>query len=115
LMPLFCLERLQTASVDVTFSSHAMTDIEAGELALYLETIRRVTRNRFLFVGAASLPNLPGLLGDDIGLFHLEERRQLRWNSHRRPQAGEIEELYSFNRAEQKESSAEGNLAHVHR
>jgi hypothetical protein len=92
-----------------------MTDIEAGELALYLETIRRVTRNRFLFVGAASLPNLPGLLGDDIGLFHLEERRQLRWNSHRRPQAGEIEELYSFNRAEEKRRSAEGNLAHVHR
>ena len=115
LMPLFCLERLKTASVDVTFSSHAMTDIEAGELALYLETIRRVTRNRFLFVGAASLPNLPGLLGDDMGLFHLEERRQLRWNSHRRPQAGEIEELYSFNRAEEKRRSAEGNLAHVHR
>jgi len=117
LMPLFCLERLQTASVDVTFSSHAMTDIEPGELALYLETIHRVTRNRFLFVGAASLPNLPGLLGNDAGLIHLEERRQLRWNSHRRPQGGEIEEqeLYSFNRAQEKGSSAEGSLAHVHR
>jgi hypothetical protein len=94
-----------------------MTDIEAGELALYLETIHRVTRNRFLFVGAASLPNLPGLLGDDAGLFHLEERRQLRWSSHRRPQGGEIEEqeLYSFNRAQEKRSSAEGSLAHVHR
>ena len=115
LMPLFCLEHLQTATVDVTFSSHAMTDIEAGELALYLETIHRVTRNRFLFVGTASLPNLPGLLGDDAGLFHLEERRQLRWSGHRLSQADEIEELYSFNRAEEKGSSAEGNLAHVHR
>jgi putative sugar O-methyltransferase len=115
LMPLFFLERLQTASVDVTFSSHAMTDIEAGELALYLETIHRVTRNRFLFVGAASLPNLPGLLGDGAGLFHLEERRQLHWSGHRLPQSGETEELYSFNRAEEKASSAEGNLAHAHR
>lgn len=117
LMPLFCLERLHTASVDVTFSSHAMTDIEAGELGLYLETIHRVTRNRFLFVGAASLPNLPGLLGDDAGLFHLEERRQLRWSSHRRPQGGEIEEqeLYRFHRAQEKGNSAEGSLAHVHR
>jgi O-methyltransferase domain len=115
LMPLFCLEHLQTASVDVTFSSHAMTDIEAAELALYLETIHRVTRNRFLFVGTASLPNLAGLLGDDAGLFHLEEGRQLRWSGHRLSQADEIEELYSFNRAQEKGSRAEGRLAHVHR
>jgi hypothetical protein len=115
LMPLFCLERLQAATVDVTFSSHAMTDIEAGELALYLETIHRVTRNHFLFIGTASLPHLPGLLGDDAGLFHLEERRQLRWSGHRLSQANEIEDLYSFNRSHEKGSSAERNLAHVHR
>ncbi len=115
LMPLFCLERLQAATVDVTFSSHAMTDIAAPELALYLETIHRVTLNHFLFVGTAALPNLPGLVGDDSGLFHLEERRLLRWSGHRLSQSDEIEELYRFNRAEQKGSSAEGDLAHVHR
>jgi O-methyltransferase domain len=107
LLPLFAMERLRTASVDVTFSSHTMTDVEAGELASYLETIHRVTRNHFLLVSVTSLPNIPGLLGDDGDLFHLEERRQLRWSSYRRPQADEIEGLYSFNRADEKGRSAE--------
>ena len=115
LMPLFCLERLQTASVDVTFSSHAMTDIESGELALYLETIHRVTRNRFLFVRAASLPDMPDPLGDDADLFHLEEQRQLRWSSHRLPQADETENYTVSIAPARGRSSAEGNLAHVHR
>jgi hypothetical protein len=102
LLPLFAMERLRTASVDVTFSSHAMADVEVGELTSYLETIQRVTRNDFLFVGATSLPDIPGLIGGDGDMFHLEERRQLRWSSHRRPQVEEIEGLYSFKRADEK-------------
>jgi hypothetical protein len=115
LMPLFAMNRLHTASVDVTFSSHAMTDLEAGELASYLETIHRVTRNHFVSVGAIPLPNMPGLLGDEGGLFHLEEQRPLRWSSHRQPHVEETEALYSFNRAEQQQPGAEGNLVHVDR
>jgi hypothetical protein len=115
LLPLFAMERLRTASVDVTFSSHAMSDIESVELASYLETIQRVTRHRFLFVRAAALPDMPDPLGDHRDLFHLEEHRQLGWNSHRQPQADETESLYSFNRAGQMTRSAEGSLAHVDR
>jgi hypothetical protein len=115
LMPLFVMERLPSASVDLTFSSHAMADLEGGELAAYLKTIHRVTRSRFLFIGASPLPNLPGLLGDDGGLFHLDEQRPLRWGSHRQPHAQETEALYSCNRADEKRRSAEGNLAHVDR
>jgi hypothetical protein len=115
LLPLFAMERLRTASVDVTFSSHAMTDIESAELASYLETIQRVTRHRFLFIGTASLPNMPGLLGERGGLFHLEQRRQLRWISYRWPHVPETEALYSFPGAGRKSRSAEGSLAHVDR
>jgi hypothetical protein len=115
LLPLFALERLRTASVDVTFSSHAMSDIESAELASYLETIQRVTRHRFLFIGTASLPNMPGLLGERGGLFHLEQRRQLRWISYRWPHVPETEALYSFPGAGRKRRSAEGSLAHVDR
>lgn len=113
LLPLFAMERLRTASVDVTFSSHAMSDIESGELASYLETIQRVTRNRFLFIGTTSLPTMPGLLGEHGGLFHLEERRQLRWSMHRRPYVRETEALYSFRRAGHARRNAEGRLAHA--
>jgi hypothetical protein len=115
LLPLFAMERLRTASVDVTFSSHAMSDIESAELASYLETIHRVTRHRFLFVRATALPGMPDPLGDHGDLLHLEEHRQLGWSSHRQPQADETESLYSFNRAGQRTHSAERSLAHVDR
>ena len=115
LLPLGAMKVLSTGTVDVTFSSHAMTDLEAAELTSYLETIQRVTRSRFLFVGTASLPNTPGLLGGDGSLFRLEEQRQLRWNSHRRPPAEETEELYSFNPSQPKQPGAEGSLAHADR
>lgn len=115
LLPLFAMELLPTASVDLTFSSHAMSDIEPAELASYLETIHRVTRHRFLFVGAASLPNMPGLLDDHGGLFHLEERRQFHLSGDCRPRASETEALYSFHRTPQMTRSAEGGLAHVDR
>jgi hypothetical protein len=114
LMPLFEMKRLQDASIDVTFSSHAMTDIEVKELASYLETIHRITRNRFLFLGTSSLPNLRGLIGGNGDLFRLEERRHLHWHSHRRSGVDDVECLYSFDHAGNQRLSAERDMAHVH-
>jgi len=115
LIPLFEMKRLQNASIDITFSSHAMTDIEPEELVSYLETIHRVTRNRFLFFGAALLPNVPGLIGGDFDLFRLEERRRLHWHSHRPSGAEEVECIYSFDHTDKDRLSAERNLAYVNR
>jgi hypothetical protein len=115
LMPLFAMNSLPTASTDLTFSSHSMTDIEAGDLATYLEIIHRVTRDLFLFVGAAPLPKAPGVHGDEGGLLHLEARRKVDWSVHRLPEAAETEELYSFNRADKKQHSVDGSLSYVNR
>jgi O-methyltransferase domain len=114
LMPLFEMKRLQDAGTDVTFSSHAMTDIEVKELASYLETIHRITRNRFLFLGTSSLPNLRGLIGGNYDLFRLEERRYLHWHRHRRSGVDDVECLYSFDQADSQRLSAERDMAHVH-
>jgi hypothetical protein len=115
LMPLSEMKRLQNASIDVTYSSHAMTDIEPGELVSYLETIHRVTCSRFLFLGAALLPNVPGLIGGDCDFFRLEERRHLSWHSHWRSGAEEVECLYSFAHADRDRLSTERTLVHVDR
>jgi putative sugar O-methyltransferase len=113
LMPLFEMEHLQTASADVTFSSHAMTDVQAGELTSYLQTIHRVTRNRFLFIGAVPLPSMPGLIGNDGDPFQLEEQCHARWKSHRRPRVEEIEILYSFDRADEERRNTAKDMANV--
>ncbi|AXC13289.1 hypothetical protein ACPOL_4010 [Acidisarcina polymorpha] len=115
LMPLFQMESLQTASADLTFSCHAMTDIDKEELASYLATTQRVTRNHFLFVGTRMLSELPGMGGLDVKNFQLKEQRQLRWNSHRQPRVEEVECLYSFHHAAENMNTAERDLAHVDR
>jgi hypothetical protein len=113
LMPLFEMKRLQNASIDVTFSSHAMTDIKPPELVSYLETIHRVTRNRFLFLGTALLPNVHELIGGDFDLFRLEERRTSHRHSHRPSGVEEVECVYSFDHTDKDRLSAERNLANV--
>jgi O-methyltransferase domain len=115
LMPLFAVKRLPTASADVTFSSHAMADIEAAELASYLSTIHRLTRNYFLFLGTTSLPRVPGLMGESCDPFQPIERRRLQWNRHRRAPSEEVECLYSFHYAYKAAQSPGRELAHVRR
>jgi len=114
LMPLFEMKHLPSASVDVTFSSHAMTDIEPREIVSYLETIHRITSSRFLFLGTTPLPGIPGLIGDD-DLIRLQQQRHLHWHRHRRSGLDEVECLYGFDHASDGNLSAERNLAHVDR
>jgi putative sugar O-methyltransferase len=115
LMPLFEMKRLATASVDITFSSHAMADLEPQALASYLETIFRVTRRHFLFLGSALLHDLHGLIAKNCEDFHLSERRELRWNSHRTPKANEVECLYSINCANRNGDTTRKELVRVDR
>ena len=51
LLPLFEMTKMKTGSVDMTFSSHAMSDILPGALADYLNNIGRMTRKCFLWIG----------------------------------------------------------------
>lgn len=115
LMPLFEMKRLRAASVDVTFSSHAMTDLEQEELASYLETIFRTTRSHFLFLGSDLLPDLSCPIAKGREAFPHREWRHLHWNTHRQPQSNEVECLYSFNRTDEKKLSAEKDLIYVDR
>lgn len=105
LMPLFEMKNLEDASVDVTFSSHAMNDIEPTALIFYLETISRVTRNHFIFIGTKELGELQGQLTNLSKRFYLEEIRELRWNKHRSPKAAEVECTYAFKRNHEPKAS----------
>ena len=51
LAPLWAMEDLPPESVDVAFSSHAMSDIAPDSLDGYLRTISRATHGAFLFIG----------------------------------------------------------------
>jgi hypothetical protein len=114
-MPLFEMKRLQDSSIDVTYSSHAMIDIEPVKLISYLKSIHHITRNRFLFLGTSAPPQVPGLIGGDSDLFRLQGCRNLCWNSHRYPRVQEVECLYAFDHANSCALSAEGKRDHVDR
>src|SRR5215469_8212120 len=51
LMPLFEISKMQPRSVDVTFSSHAISALPSEFIAHYLDTICRITQGHFLYVG----------------------------------------------------------------
>ena len=53
LMPLFEMESLPSQSVEVVFSSHAMSDISQEAMSVYLKTISRISTGCFLYMGNA--------------------------------------------------------------
>lgn len=89
LFPLFELDDMPTDSVNLTFSSHAMSDISSGAMVAYLEHINRMTRDCFLSIGkertSESLSDIFDQKGDS---FKLSETRASGWHSHRVSGAG---------------------------
>jgi putative sugar O-methyltransferase len=51
LMPLSELSSMPSESVDIVFSSHAMSDLSRKALRSYLHTVERITRDSFLYIG----------------------------------------------------------------
>jgi putative sugar O-methyltransferase len=94
LMPLFEIEKLQPRSVDVTFSSHAISALPSEFIAHYLDTICRTTRGYFLYIG--------GILGEKAISELASKRMDLRmletcvsgWNAHKTANWNDVEALY---------------------
>jgi hypothetical protein len=95
LMPLTELAHLPNDMVDLSFSSHAMSDLAPEVMPEYLYDIARITRHRFLYVGTKmSAKRVVDLSKDDPGQFTLLESRSSAWNRHIAPNADHVECLY---------------------
>jgi len=92
LMPLFEMESLAPESVDVVFSSHAMSDISEEAMSTYLRTIARITTGRFLYFGnAQGAESILKITAETEHRLCLDETRPSNWNTHRFPMADEVE------------------------
>ncbi len=93
LMPTFELAKIPR--VDVTFSSHAISDLSSEAITEYLEKINMATRGYFLCIGEGRSANaLAEVIREECTGWSLVEERALGWNAHRVPKAREVEYLY---------------------
>jgi hypothetical protein len=89
LMPAFALENMPAESVDITFSSHVMSDISPGAMAEYLEQIDRITKNCLFHIGRQQgSESISELLNQKENSFKLSETRTSGWHSHKVSGAG---------------------------
>jgi putative sugar O-methyltransferase len=89
LMPVFELATMPARSVDVTFSSHALSDISSGSMVEYLNNIARMTRESFLYVGNSHASKvISQLISQNCSSFKLTETRSSGWHSHKISGAG---------------------------
>jgi len=89
LMPSFELSKMPSASVDITFGSHAMADIRDAALVEYLAHITRTTRNCFLYFGnKQASETVSDLIDQRYNSFQLEKTRTSGWHSYKVSGAG---------------------------
>ena len=89
LMPVFELATMPPESVDVTFSSHAMSDISPGAMVEYLNNIDRMTRHCLLYIGnSRASKSISDLVSQRYDSFELAETRPSGWHSHKISGAG---------------------------
>jgi hypothetical protein len=89
LMPAFELETMPAGSVDVTFSSHAMSDISSEAMTEYLNQIDRITKDWFFYIGKQQTgESISNLLERKDDSFRLSETRTSGWHSHKVSGAG---------------------------
>jgi hypothetical protein len=118
LMPLFELAHLPNDIVDLSFSSHAMSDLAPKVMPEYLCDIARITRNHFLYVGteisAAKIVDFSEAMSSQ---FILLESRHSGWNRHIAPNAGHVECIYQISPLPSPispfEQASTGTNAHV--
>jgi putative sugar O-methyltransferase len=96
LLPLFELSRIPSQTVDVVFSSHALSDIPRDALPEYLTQITRVTRGYLLNIGVRGRKeSIPDLMTANEDRLSLVERRRSGWNTNKPSGLEDIEQLYS--------------------
>jgi hypothetical protein len=89
LMPVFELDRLPAGSVDVSFSSHAMSDLSSNAMDVYLSNISRVTRKSFSYVGnQRASESISHFINQKYDSFQLTDTRSSGWHSHKVSGAG---------------------------
>jgi hypothetical protein len=116
LMPLTEMESMTARVADITFSSHAMSDVAPPAAVSYLETIARMTRDYFLFLGTDTPDkSLPSIIRRAAASFRLEERRDSPWHIHKLRNANEVECLYSIDHARMTKPAIHEEPAHVGR
>jgi putative sugar O-methyltransferase len=95
LMPVFELAKMPVDAVDVTFSSHAMSDLSHEAMGEYLKTVASMTRDSFLYIGNDKSGDvISDLITQQYPSFRLAETRTSGWHSHRAPGSSEVECLY---------------------
>jgi hypothetical protein len=93
LMPAFQLAKMPAQTIDIAFSSHAMSDLSASAVDRYLGDIIHMTRARFIDVGHDGGANLVAASAERSGLSLIEARKS-SWEHHRRPKTYETEHIY---------------------
>jgi putative sugar O-methyltransferase len=89
LLPVFDLENMPADSIDVTFSSHAMSDISPGAMGKYLKQIDRMTKNCFFYIGKQQTSeSISSILGQKADSFRLSDTRTSGWHSYKVSGAG---------------------------
>lgn len=76
LLPLYEMENMASDSIDITFSSHAISDLSKAALAQYMNVISHMTRDAFLCV----MDKRAGILVPCLDSFSLVEKRATCWN-----------------------------------
>ena len=89
LMPMFSLPDVPSESVDVTFSSHSLSNVPSEAMIEYLNQIDRITRGHFFLIGnqqaSGSISDLIGRKGTP---FQLADTRPSGWHSYKVSGAG---------------------------
>jgi hypothetical protein len=89
LMPTFELANMPAESIDVTFSSHAMSDISLEAMTEYMKDIVAMTRSSFLYIGNSRASKLiSGLVDRNHNSFKLTSTHSSGWHSHKVSGAG---------------------------
>jgi len=107
LMPIFEIANLPNRAIDLSFSSHAISDISPAVMPEYVSDISRITREHFLHIGNRVSANLIAQIatGNACSPLTLSEIHPSDWNRHVAPKADHVECLYLVKREAAKAHS----------
>jgi putative sugar O-methyltransferase len=95
LLPAFELAAMPSQCVDVTFSSHAISDLTLEAVTGYLESVAKITRKDLLCIGqSVSSKVISEVVENRHPSWRLGETRVSRWHDHRMPGVSEMEFVY---------------------
>ena len=95
LMPSWEMTKLPGKSVDLTFSSHVLSDVPAAAREVYLDDVARYTRGLVIDISAERADDHRDTLAEAFDRrFTLVEKRRCYWNKYRAPEAIEWERVY---------------------